>query len=236
MPVPSGLLGFHLPFHHVRELEHVSYGVVRPYSRLESEPDCSNGCVHDEWHFDYDFEICYRWLAGQIGFWPMFLAVGVTSESIDMTGYSGQFSRIMSRSHKKSVFIPKGKFANRVLFSFERLPDPVRYSDYLNWHIILNSVDANYPNKDPWAHRNWSLRKISSYEARLVLKPSYSPGDWMRQARRRPGTVQGHIAELDLRLAQTIWVRNQPTRKRLIEMGFGERQVLVRRVHSSSWI
>ncbi len=62
-----------LTYHHCRSLKSIVHGEVR------ASPE----------HAD-EFKDSYAWLEKQVGFYPIFLAVGTTEEDIRMAGYQGQ--------------------------------------------------------------------------------------------------------------------------------------------------
>lgn len=215
-------------FHHARHLEHVCYGQVRQV-RLADETlapchgaDCD---WFDDWRHALYMETCYRWLADRVGFWPLFLGVGCHAWDLQLTGYQNQWRRILSQSRDETIYRRAGEFPNMVLFSFEDAPPGAVFSDYHAWHIVLNAID--------WAARvghELGLRPLGVSVERQVLKPSWSRADWLRKARRAPASVQAVVPELDLATATAIWGRNQPTRRRLIDLGFSAERVAVRRL------
>jgi len=160
-----------------------------------------------------DFFIpAYSWLAGQIGHWPLFLAVGNDDDAMRITGYQNQWRRILSSSATGNTYRRKGEFPSRVLFSFHDLPE-VSFSDYHNWHIPLNGGEEEEDIE------------------RLVLAPGRSSELWLRKAGRRPGSVQGHVSKLDLRSADRIWCRSRKASKQLQEIGFAPERIEVQRLN-----
>lgn len=143
----------------------------------------------------------YDWTERALGFYPVFLAVGKTEEDIHMTGYQNQWSRKLGFD----TYREKGDIDNQVLFSFNDIPNGI-FMDYINWHILLNSQDRGY--------------NISDRERSMILRPSWNKADWLRYAKRNPGCVQLVVPELDLRKADSIWVRNNATKKEAERMGF----------------
>jgi len=214
-----------LLFHHARELDHVCFGVVRQerVSRLLGpEPtDClrSGGpCPIDDWHEEAVWmEPAYDWLAERIGFYPLFLAVGDVEKVSRITGYDDQFRR----KHR-----PR-RLRNKVLFSFADLPEPVRFQDYDAWHFTIGGA------MELGTHHREVV--VPPYWERLILKRSYRRSDWLRLARRHPGSVQATVPQLDLRRADRIWCRNKDTARRLARMGFDPERIEVRRVRVERW-
>lgn len=178
-----------LNYHHSRPLDEVRYGPVTQ-SRV----------ILDE--FDAVEIKSYDWLARYVGFFPLFLAVGDSDESIRSTGWQNQWRR-------KS---------NEVLFSFRDIENKAFLdSDY--WVI----VPGNFAN---------GFYDISEYTRRLILKPSWKKSDWLRTARRDGGRVEAVVPELDLRTADLISVRNKTTQQLMENQGFKNVQVTRIRVKS----
>ncbi len=186
-------------FYHARPLCYVESGEVTQSRELEDE------------HYRLPFE----WLEQQLGFYGIFLAVG-DERIIPMTGYPNQFTRTINTDHPH--------LRNQVLFGFEDLPE-ARFTDYMAWHIPLNSV--RYSTQDGGFTPS-NMEPISDRNRRSILKPSWSRADWLR-ASVKTHDVQGHIETLDLSRANLIWCRNKDTRGALLDMGFGEDTVEVRR-------
>ena len=129
-------------YHHARPLEHVVYGYVSQARGI-----------------DPDFEAAYQWLVHEVGFYPLFLAVGGTLEAISMTGYQDQWRR------KRATPEERHQGTIVVLFSFNDVSAEV-YMDYLNWHIVLNSGYKDY--------------QITARERRMIFRPSWWPSAWLR--------------------------------------------------------
>lgn len=177
-----------LQYHHCRSLDSVVYGKVKA----------------DFEYSDPDFKYAYSWLEKEVGFYPLFLAVGTTEEDIRMTGYQNQWRRLLSKGPNGKEYTKGGEFPNDVLFSFENV-DGI-FMDYNNWHLALNAGYKNY--------------QITDYEKRLIFKPSWPTSKWLRKAKKTPHSVQLVTQSLYLPDSQRIWVRNQQTRALLISMGF----------------
>lgn len=191
-----------LTFHHSRPLDLVSYGVVRPISPLEygrSDPDISEFFEHD-----------YQWIKDKIGFYPIFLSVGRTNEDLDMTGYSDQWRRVLSKGKDHTEYRKKGQFPNEVLFSFAQTPPQGVFTDYDNWHMI----QFYGPN-----------REMPTRIYQSILRPSWNRNDWVTFAKKYPNSVQLLVPSLDLRQANAVFVRNRNTKERLEAMGFNNVKV-----------
>jgi len=204
-----------LLYHHCRTLESIVYGTVRP------SPEHAIEWLKEE----------YIWLEKEVGFYPLFLAVGGTEDDIRMTGYDTQWNKrigteIVGRKKngnciQKNVLRKKGEFPNEVLFSFddfdklqEASTDGV-FMDYMAWHIVLNSSHCNY--------------QISEQYKRMIFKYSWPKSKWLNYAKKEPHNVQLVTKELYLPAAKQIWARNNPTKAKLEEMGF--RNVEVKRIY-----
>ena len=175
------------------DLEHVVFAEI---FRNEKQVDV------DDLYF---FKDAYKWLEKEVGFFPIFLAVGTTLNDIRMTGYQGQWGRFLSWSPEEGgKYRKKGEFPNRVLFSFDEI-DGI-YMDFDAWHLVLNSQHNNY--------------QLTEYEKRLMFRYSWSKADWLRRARKDPESVQLVTPKLDLRKSKRIEVRNKSTKKKLEEIGF----------------
>lgn len=183
-------------FHHKRPLE---------YSNFQSVAQLQG--------IDEDFEIAYEWVERKVGFYPLFLAVGNTPESIQMTGYQNQWQKLLGFDGSKKIYRGKGEQDNFVLFSFKDLPDGI-FMDFHDWHLVLNSRKAG--------------NEVTSQDEISIFKPSYTKSDWMRYAKKNPHSVQFIMPELDLAKADLVSVRNKETQKQLQDKGFGN--VEVRRI------
>lgn len=179
-------------YHHCRALEHVVFGVVR--QALAPADD------------DLSFDGAYRWLEAQVGFFPLFLAVGSTDEDVRMTGYCNQWRRYLGGTLLEPIYRSRGDVPSIALLSFRDLPASAVFTDYNNWHIALNHSYDGY--------------RLTRRETAMILRPSWTTADWLRQARRKPHSVQLVVPELDLRCADAVAVRNRAARQYLESLGF----------------
>ena len=189
-----------LLYHHCRSLDSVVYGEV------EANPKYS----------DEHFKNAYSWLEKEVGFYPLFLAVGITKKDIQMTGYENQWNRVIGSKIvgrrkdgayiQRNILRKKGRAPNDVLFSFENVSKNSVFMDYLDWYLVLNSSHKNY--------------QITDYEKRLIFKPSWNKAKWLRKAMIKPYSVQLVTPSLNLSNAKRIWVRNKQTKEELISKGF----------------
>lgn len=177
-----------LQYHHCRNLNGVVYGEVRGHPG----------------YYDQYFRDAYLWLENEVGFCPLFLAVGVANEDIRMTGYQNQWARLLSKGPDGNIYRKRGGFPNDVLFSFETI-DGV-FMDYDAWHLALNA--------------DYKQHHMTDYERRLIFKPSWSKARWLRRAHEHPHSVQLVTSSLYLPNAKRLWVRNKTTEALLTSMGF----------------
>ena len=194
-----------LVYHHCVNLEHVIYGALT--------------AKYDYHKDDEPYGDANSWLEKQVGFYPLFLAVGMTEEDIRMTGYQNQWERVVGSETigkdkdghyiSKNILRKKGEFPNHVLFSFKDLDG--KFLDYMNWFIVLNSSHKNYD--------------IADYEKKLILKPSWPKSKWLRKAKDNPHSVMLVTSKLYLPDADRIWVRNKKTKHILEKQGFDNVEV-----------
>lgn len=214
-------------FHHCTDLSSVTYGEflpspVRTYRKLSqnwSDDETTNsvfgGYVYDEIGANW-------WLEKQVGFYPLFMAVGSARDDLYMTGYAQQFARRVSTVQDKNsrngyrwILRDPGEFPNYVLFSYKNPPSPkIRFLDYSMWFMAIYSAMDDFV--------------VCPNDKKMIFKASYSPADWLRRAKRDKGNVMAVVDCLDLREADRIWVRNQQTAKSLRDMGF--RNVFAKRI------
>lgn len=193
-----------LYYHHSRSLESVIFGEVKASPR----------------HFDYYLKDSYLWLKKEIGFYPIFLSVGLTDEGLFMTGYQNQWRKIIGTKNigrkkdgkyiQKNILRKKGEFPNEVLFSFEEVEGI--FMDYMGWHLALGS------------YRD----KITDYERSIIFKSSWGKSKWLKKAKKDPDSVQLVTLKLALPDAKRIYVRNNNTKSLLEKIGFNN--ILVKRM------
>ena len=188
-------------YHHARPLEHSPYAVVKQVRDL-----------------DIGFEGAYLWLEKEVGFYPLFLAVGATEEDRKMTGYQNQWRKILGGRKGFREYRKKGEIDNQVLFSFTDIQDGI-FMDYGYWDYVRNGEHDNYV--------------ISKRVRNLIFRPTWNKDKWLQYANKEPDSVQLIVPELDLRKANSIWVRNRKTQKQLEGIGF--RDIKVRRMTFVKW-
>ena len=181
-----------LLYHHCTNLEKIIFGEIKANPRY-SEPDFKNA---------------YLWLEKEVGFYPLFLAVGETEEDIRMTGYQSQWRIKIASGTIDGKVSPKYRKAREfpifVLFSFEDVGGI--FTDYDAWHLVLNAEYKDY--------------NLAAHEKKMVFKPSWPKSRWLRKAKEHPGTVQLVAPKLHLPDAGRIWVRNKKAKKQLESVGF----------------
>ena len=221
---------YQLLYHHSCPLSAVRYGTIRPRklsSLFTAAPQCVKGqaCELDWWHYARSMKLAYEWLAGEVSFYPLFLAVGATEDDRCATGYQSQFKRPRPGSQKSEP---------RVLFSYEAQPTaPLAFNDYDHWHSLLSGAFSSLENLGGGRHTR-TLRTIPQERRDQVLKPDWSSSRWLRQAGRAVHTVQAVVPALDLRAATRIWVPNVATRDELLRQGFAGERVEVHRLGPGS--
>ena len=172
-----------LRFHHTRAIEYCANSLVFPYTP------------------DNLYEAENKWLEREVGFYPIFLAVGDTEMDIRMTGYENQFARKIGTEKYRQ----KGDLPNDVMFSYKDLSQGV-FLDYQAWFLVLNG-----------SHRNYQLTET---ERRSLFKKSFSKANWLRYAKEKTHSVMYVAPSLDLNKANHISVRNAQTKHQLEKLGF----------------
>ena len=191
-------------FHHAIPFERIQYGEII-------------GCKEKS---DDDFYLpAFEWLSGEVGFWPIFLAVGKPSD-VYMTGYQNNWRRFLGH---RAIYPKTGKMyfrkvyakpmQNIVLFSFRHVEGV--YTDYDAWHFALG------------AYGNRPQRELTKQEHQQIFKKSWSQSRWHKLAEKQ-SYVQLVTGKLDLRTAYRVWVRNKATKKALEKMGF--KNVKIKRI------
>ena len=187
-----------LLYHHCIDLEKIIFGEIK------------GDIKHSE---DDDFKKAYKWLEGEVGFYPLFLSVGATEEDMRMTGYQNQWRRLIVMSKERNEYRKKGEFPNYVLFSFEEVEGV--FMDFDNWNLYaLNNCMNNKP--------------VTDCGRKIIFEKFWTKSRWLRRVKRNPGTVQLVTPKLYLPDAKRIFVRNKKTKELLESKGF--RNVRVKRI------
>ena len=187
-------------FHHCISLDAVQFGTLRP-NRKFSDPE---------------FLPAYEWVEKKTGFFPIFYAVGQIGAVVPMTGYADNWRLLtggeMINGRYQKIYNHKGDFPNQVLFSFDTIEGI--FMDFQSWHSALNAC--------------MNGRCVTPAEQRMIFKPSWTPGRWIRAALNGTHSVQLVAPELPLPLAKRGYVRNTRTKRIVERMGFPE--ITVKRV------
>jgi hypothetical protein len=194
-PAKNDLLLFHsIPFDQIRQ------GVI--------EPDVS---------FAEDKENipAYRWLEAEIGFYPLFFAIGRVDDGAvySVTGYQSNWQR--PDDFEEGQAGKTGEPRNQVLFVFSMdiLAESLFIEDMTWCGCVLNSAEN---------------AGVSARVAASLFKPSWTPSKWRSLARKDGHAVQVVARSVNLGSAQAVYVRNKKTREALLQQGF--KNVLVKRV------
>jgi hypothetical protein len=167
-----------------------------------------------------DFMPAYEWLADQIGFFPHFVSVGTDNDALYRTGYQDQWRVLDGGDFVNGMFQKnyrkKGEFPNNVLLSFEHL-DGI-FMDFMSWNIAINACTNG--------------KRVSTYEMKMILKPSWSRQRWLRAAMKQTHTVDLLVPEIPLDTAAGVWVRNRATQKIMEKKGFENVEVARIRIES----
>ncbi len=172
-----------LYFHHTKSLKYCTYNSVSPFTP------------------DNTYEIENRWLEQELGFYPIFLAVGDTEMDIRMTGYEKQWARKIGTN----MYQRSGEFPSDVMFSYHDLQHGV-FLDYQDWFLVLNGSYRNY--------------QLTEREKKSLFKKSFSKADWLRKARLQPHSVMYVAPNLDLTKADHVSVRNKQSKNLMEHLGF----------------
>ena len=185
--------------------EAACFGVLQPDRRLS----------------DPDFLPAYEWLEKEIGYYPLFFAVGETESAITMTGYEDNWRVWTGGEHidgiYRKIYRHKGEFPNLALFSFAQI-DGI-FMDFQSWHIALNAC--------------MNGGSVTSTERRMIFKPSWTRSRWIHAARKGTHHVQLVAPGIPLHLAERGYVRNAGTRLMLEMRGFT--RIEVKRVEVSGF-
>jgi len=206
-----------LLFHHSTNFSTIRYDTIVPSEQHTSKNEEINGWDDDDlagWDVKAN-----NWLKNEVGFYPLFMAVGDCPDDLYMTGYQSNWkvttSSWFDEDTKKRCYtrLKKGEFPNCVLFSFKNVNCVFMDIDY--WLVtaysnIMNGFETTEQDK------------------RCIFKYSWNRSKWLRRAANDPGRVMCVVNGLDLKQADRIWVRNKDTKKALDKMGF--ENVFVKRI------
>ena len=196
-------------YHHCTNLSTIRYDRIVP----AEQHTLNNGHIN-EWLSEDDWEWDIRankWLKNEVGFYPLFMAVGDTLDALYPTGYQDNWRVTLSswfdKNNKKCYTRrKKGEFPNQVLFSFKNVNCVFMDCDWWIMTAFNNALDDRL--------------ETTAQDKRRTFKYSWSRSKWLRRAANDPGRVICVVPQLDLRQADRVWVRNQKTKKILEKMGF----------------
>jgi hypothetical protein len=180
-------------FYHVIDFTAVSRSVLRPQVEFS----------------DSEWIPAYQWLENEIGFYPLFLAVG-DGNAAYVTGYQNQWRVHLGGTMSDGKYVSKkrkaGEFPNFVLFAFRQSELQGCFTDYQWWNIVLTDLLCERP--------------IGQALYRYLFKKSWSRSKWLRTANGDGSAVQLLVPELDLSKAAFAWARNEKSAAVLRDMGF----------------
>ena len=184
------------------------------YHHCMPAPGVTNDTITaDRSRSDPLFLPAYDWVEAQLGFFPLFLAVGGWDKIAWMTGYQDNWrvstgSECVDGKYRKT-YRRKGEFPNLALLSFDHI-DGV-FMDYDYWHIALNAC--------------MNASRVSTREEQWIFKPLWTKTRWLRAALTGTHRVQLVTQNLPISSVRKIRVRNLATRSLLEERGFNDVQV-----------
>ena len=146
-------------YHHSRPLPYVQYDIVSQ-ARTSEEP----------------YKSAFLWLEKELGYYPLFLAVGNTEDDIRVTGYPEQWRRLLS-SGIQNEYRQKGQIDNEVLFSFPDIPNGVFLNYGYWWDTILNSEDNN--------------QEVNKWVKKLLFRPTWDKERWLGSGHRHVDLRRG---------------------------------------------
>jgi len=181
-----------LLYHHCMPAEAACFGEFEPDRRLS----------------DPFFRMAYEWLEKEIGYYPVFFAVGEVEPVLWMTGYDDNWrvrtgGECFDGTYQKT-FRHKGEFPNLACFSFSEI-DGI-FMDFQSWHIALNAC--------------MNGGRVSEAEGRMIFKPSWTQSRWLSASRKGTHSIQLVAPVVPLQCAEHGYVRNSVTRFMLEKRGF----------------
>ncbi len=152
--------------------------------------------------------MAYEWLEKEIGYYPVFFAVG-EGESVQwMTGYDDNWRALTGGEHARGTYRKtyrhKGEFPNLACFSFSEIDGILM--DFQSWHIALNAC--------------MNGGSVSEAERRMIFKPSRARSRWLSASRKGTHGVQLVTPAVLLHRAEHGYVRNSVTRVMLEKRDF----------------
>lgn len=175
---------------------------------MPAEVECFRVFEPDRRLSDPFFRMAYEWLEKEIGYYPVFFAVGEIESVLWMTDYDDNW-RVWTggeraRGTYRKMFRHKGEFPNLVIFSFSEI-DGI-FMDFQSWHIALNAC--------------MNGGSVSEAERRMIFKPSWTRSRWISASRKGTHRVQLVAPAVPLQCAERGYVRNSITCLMLEKRGF----------------
>jgi hypothetical protein len=133
------------------------------------------------------------------------------------TTYQFQFLRNRARPGPRT----------NALFCWSDPPGELTYMDYMEWHIVLNSIQR--VDEDPHVSRV-ALDDPERTETD-IFQPSWTADAWLAHARHTE--VQAVAPRVDLSTADESWAPSKRAAHALRELGFDPDRILVRRLHKA---
>jgi hypothetical protein len=161
-------------FHHCMPLEEVKYGILIPNPQKTRQ----HAIDADDAAFSVKAN---NWLKKEVGFYPLFMAVGATIDDIRATGYDFQWRKKIGFVNGKYIYRKAGEFPNLVLFSFDQVEGT--FVDYDYWFIALNDAGSGYETGPQ--HKKW------------IFKYSWNKARWLRKVQKNPCSVMMVVPKLD---------------------------------------
>ncbi|MBW1996610.1 MAG: hypothetical protein JRJ29_01460 [Deltaproteobacteria bacterium] len=188
-----------LLYHHCMNFEDISYAAFKA-DPSKSDPEWINST---------------KWIAKEIGFWPLFFSVGDDYDTYIKTGYDFNWKRKIGHDPKVGpILVKAGKSPNLVMFSFNHV-DGVFMDHNIFFQYLILAGDREI--------------KLGIVQRRWLFKPRWSRKKWLRLAKEDPYLGVTLVAPgMDPRAANRIWVRNKKTQRALKKMGFSN--VVVHRI------
>lgn len=170
--------------------------------------------VADASYSDPEYLPAYHWLEKELGFFPLFLAVG-GKDAISVTGYQNQWRVRIGGQFENGQYRPTyrraGEFENFVLFAFPLDAVEGTFNDYQWWNIVLTEAICE--------------REVGPGMRKLLFKRSWSRAKWLATARKDGHLVQLVAPQIDLARAEFVWARNRKSAEALRQLGFENVQV-----------
>lgn len=190
---------------HGRDLNEVTCGVVYPNKEHPHNPDQVPK---------------YQWLEKQIGFWPLWLAVG-SRKAAYFTRYHYNWTSGYGwneRGHLDWKPWKKGEAPNRVMFIFDPNCIDGVFVDYMSW------LDLGMCMRHTTA--GVVVENVDDQLKKRILLDGMTREEKMQYSYKNPLYLNYVTQNLDLRKALAVWCRDEATKQKLEQMGFTKVQVV----------